>query len=226
MHRENVKFVRQLQLQEIHEPGRLVATFEAIKIQDVTSFTLREKFTKNVTCYVSSGGCSKNEACSFLLHFIQDKVKNEGIHEFVFYCAPSEDNFVITSIVYSAAKFSVKIIQRFLESGHAQNTATWINLQLLHSRQAVTDIMKEKNYKVALASELPIFNFDGLSSHLSLSNSFYYKQARELIADGSVLPLKFHCASVSWLNPVVDHRRMNDDPSLFTLEILQTVSPQ
>lgn len=221
--------IRQLKTNDKDTPGLLVATFEMCRFSDtVSNVCIYEKNTKKVSCYVASAA-GADAISSFLLHFIEQKVKNEAVQEFHFYCAPTSENFVTCAIVLGACKLSVKINVRYFEQGPSQNESSATNLSLLYqfmkgpsqSADALCGIIENRSkFRVIRAEDITMFNFSSLCHHLHLLSPGFYVTAKELLVNGNAHPLVLKCRSVSWQYPLSFHRSLTIDFNSFSLPTL------
>lgn len=185
------------------------------------TFTLHSKLHNRAVCYLWEGEAGRDEACSCILDYLKTEVKQEPMNEFVMYCAPTPENSVVSSLIYAASKWGFKFTLRFLEKGHSQNEASSMN-QIIFKRfcQQPTDWCSSfdvNKLRFVNANENNVLlSFNGLSKYLHVDTPFFWK-AKEVVVDGSLSPLRMTCKSVSWQNPVMQERVINEDLSTYIL---------
>lgn len=230
LHLHNVQTSRSLKVMEQRTEGLTVATFEfCVGNSNIVNFCIFDMSPKKGHCYVSEVVCA-DEASSCLLHFIEEKVKSEGVVEFRFYCAPGKENFVISSLVYAAAKYSLKITLRFLEAGYSQNEATALNSSILakfkiepiQSPEVWFNLIHaQERFTVVRVDGNMLYSFEELSVQLNLNHqSSWLSTVKEVVADGTAFPHQMKYKKISWDRPLIHH------PSILDIDVATYILPK
>lgn len=190
----------------------------------VTSFSIYDvaKHSKHFYVQNENDNNSVDEACSFLLHFIEKNVC-DGVSDFRFYCRQSNNHFVFPALVYASAKFEVKITLRYLERGHDQNEAIAVNSSVLrHCKredfltcEALRDFIALKNITVMIDNS--IFDFQDLAAQLNWKFCEHWLRVKEFVTDGSEFPGKMKKKKI-WDDPLTFCESVDFDVESYTLK--------
>lgn len=170
----------------------------------VYNFTIYDVATHEGHCYVYSehearkGG---NEVGSFLLDFIEKKVKKKFTDFFLWSdnCTGQNKNrFVFTALMYAAVKFGINIKYSYLETGHTMNEGDSMHAviekgargQLIYSfEQWVTVIQQAKitkpPYCVTKVTYDMIYDFENLANLINWKKSVVRKEKVVNVALGT-----------------------------------------
>lgn len=209
LHIHNRDLVRGLKgMERVVTEGLTSASFEFCFNSNMVNFCIYDISRKRGQCYLSECVGAKasmvgaDTASSCLLHYIEEKV-HDGINEFRFYCAPDNENFVVSSLVYAAAKHSIKITLRYLEAGHTQNEARALNSSVLLKHKMDEPIQSPK-FSVVRVDEAFVYSFDELSVGLNLQHQSSWSTVKEVVADAAFPgEIKY---KKSWDGPLVHHQ--------------------